>query len=290
MQCFLKPKVQANSRAYPLLAALALSLLISACSSTLPTVPALGDSGQWSPGKVVWHDLLTTDIEQAKSFYGELFGWTFDDVASGYTLVKNQGSLIAGIASVDSMKEASHWLPLISVSNVDETVDRAKSVGGSLVIAPFDLKARGRIAVLKDSRGAAFNIVHSTQGDPLDEKAGLNDWLWDEIWTDDLAAAERFYPAIADYRVAEESVMGVDYHYFEASGNPRVGLIKKPDAEIGNTWVAYIRVADVAAIARKAEALGGTLLQAPEADLRGGTVAVIADPGGAGFIVQEWMQ
>jgi uncharacterized protein len=142
--------------------------------------------------------------------------------------------------------------------------------------------------VLKDSRGAAFGIVHSTQGDPLDRKASLNDWLWDEIWADDLATVESFYTNIADYSVKERLVYDINYRYFSASGKPRVGLIEKPDKEIANTWLAYIRVADVAEIARQAELLGGTVLMAPRKDIHGGTTAIIADPSGAGFIVQEW--
>ncbi|MBL8739935.1 MAG: hypothetical protein JNK04_02540, partial [Myxococcales bacterium] len=26
-------------------------------------------------GRIIWHELLTNDVESAKGFYGELFGW-----------------------------------------------------------------------------------------------------------------------------------------------------------------------------------------------------------------------
>jgi hypothetical protein len=30
-------------------------------------------------GKVIWHDLITEDVDAAREFYGGLFGWTFED-------------------------------------------------------------------------------------------------------------------------------------------------------------------------------------------------------------------
>ena len=40
-------------------------------------------STEHHPGKVIWADLVTPDIAGAKHFYGELFGWTFNDVHTG---------------------------------------------------------------------------------------------------------------------------------------------------------------------------------------------------------------
>src|SRR5215510_8485289 len=34
-------------------------------------------------GRFVWHDLLTKDVNAAKRFYGELFGWRFEDIRRG---------------------------------------------------------------------------------------------------------------------------------------------------------------------------------------------------------------
>ncbi len=45
-------------------------------------LPALTDpaSGEHHVGKVIWTDLVTPDLNDAKRFYGALFGWTFRDV------------------------------------------------------------------------------------------------------------------------------------------------------------------------------------------------------------------
>ena len=31
----------------------------------------------WTPGRVVWRELMTKDVEASKAFYGAMFGWTF---------------------------------------------------------------------------------------------------------------------------------------------------------------------------------------------------------------------
>ena len=36
------------------------------------------------PGMPVWQTLITRDLDQAKEFYGPLFGWEFRDEDPGY--------------------------------------------------------------------------------------------------------------------------------------------------------------------------------------------------------------
>lgn len=54
-------------------------------------------AGEWEPatGVFVWDELLTTDVEGAKRFYGEVVGWEASDVDMGggetYTLLSSGG-------------------------------------------------------------------------------------------------------------------------------------------------------------------------------------------------------
>jgi predicted enzyme related to lactoylglutathione lyase len=267
---------------------LAIVFALAACAISMPEVPPLGSEGHSLPGKVVWHDLVTPDMSTAKAFYGGLLGWNFEDVTSGYTLARNNGRLLAGIAKLSLSGRPSHWLPLVSVLDIEQVLASTTDAGGKTVLKPFDLPDRGRIAVVKDPQGAAFGLVQSSQGDPADRKADINGWLWNEVWTEDVPGAIDFYRKVAGYVAAEKTVDGNRYRYLEKDGHPRVGLLKKPDPQIGNTWVAYIRVADVDAVVSRAKALGGEVLMAPQADVRKGSVAILADPSGAGFVVQEW--
>ena len=53
-------------------------------------------------------------------------------------------------------------------------------------------------------------------------------------------------------------------------------------------WLTHFAVADPAAAAERAEALGGSVLLAPSADFRDGRMALIADPAGALLVLHQW--
>ena len=52
-------------------------------------------------GAPCWIDLMTSDAEKAKAFYGELFGWTFEtgdqEKYGGYIMAAKDGKSVAGI-------------------------------------------------------------------------------------------------------------------------------------------------------------------------------------------------
>lgn len=258
------------------------------CAKPPPMLPSLGADDTHLPGKVVWHDLVTPDLDKAKVFYTGLFGWSFEDVSEDYALASNNGRLVAGLARLDLSGRAGRWLPLVSVTDIDGAYSKAVSLGAEIAKKPFDLPGRGRIAVLKDPQEAAFGIVQSSQGDPKDRKADFNEWLWDEIWTDNVRAAAEFYHDVLGYEVGQTTLAGTDYRYLKHGDLPRVGLLKMLAPELENTWVSYIRVEDVKAVTAKVETLGGQVLVAPQADIRDASLTIITDPSGAGLILQEW--
>lgn len=263
-------------------------MLLAACATRLPELPVIGTPGTSLPGKVVWHDLVTPDLEKSRSFYGELFGWRFEELSDGYLLARNDGRPVAGMARLDAGQRISHWLPLVSVTDIASAQEATRAANGTIVLKAFQLRGRGQVAVLKDPQGAAFGVLQSSHGDPDDRVPALNAWMWNEIWTGDVAGAVAYYDRLFNYEQASAVVGNASYEYLKRDGKPRVGLLAKPDPQIGNTWLCYLRVADVAAVTDKARALGGTVLMAPNSKVRNGSVAILADPNGAGFVVQEW--
>lgn len=267
-----------------------LALVLTGCATQLPSVPPIGTQGVHHPGKVVWHDLVTPSLKRAKSFYSGLLGWTFEDVSNGYTLARNNGQLVAGIAKLNTSGQPGHWVPLLSVSDMQTVLTHTTDSGGAVVLEPFTVPGRGEVALVRDPQGAAFGIVQSSEGDPVDRGRVENEWLWDEVWTQDVPAAIHYYRDVADFEVGEKSIYDITYNYLQRDGQPRFGFLEKSRADIETTWVSYILVADVNAAASQAEALGGKVLLAPRADVRDGTVAIIADPDGAGLVLQESKQ
>lgn len=267
--------------------ALLISGLIAGCATQIPTVPPIGTPGISLPGKVVWHDLLTPNPASAREFYGELLGWTFEDVGSGYTLARHDGRLVAGIAKVDKPEENGHWITHLSVQDTDAVLAYTRESGGDVILKPFDVPGRGRVALLRDPQGAAFGVIQSSTGDPEDRERTVSEWLWDEVWARDVPSAISFYEGVARFEAAEAQVFDVSYTYVKSEGKPRFGFIEKPGDEIEPTWVSYVLVDDVAAAVAKVDSLGGTVLLAPDARVRDGSVAIVTDAQGSGFVMQE---
>jgi predicted enzyme related to lactoylglutathione lyase len=117
------------------------------------------------PGTLSWTELATRDVEGSKAFYGSVFGWkavTHGEGPGGYTEFSLPGG--DSIAGMMEMTEAMaavppHWLVYFAVDDTDATVARSQELGGSVLMAPMDI-AQGRIAVLTDSKGAAFAVIH----------------------------------------------------------------------------------------------------------------------------------
>jgi predicted enzyme related to lactoylglutathione lyase len=264
--------------------------LLAACGTQRPNLPALSTSGAYQPGKIVWHDLVTPDLAASQDFYGKLFGWTFDEVTTGYVIVRNETRMIGGMASLDSGNRAGYWVPQMSVPDVDKAVNKTTSAGGQALLKPFDLPDRGRVALVRDPEGGVFGLIRTARGDPPDSPAALNEWLWHEIWSQNVEASERFYTSLAGFTVSRDKSQGTNYRLMTAGGRPRLAVADKPGDLPGNTWAVYVRVADVDAMTAKAESLGATVLMAPRSAVRHGSVAIITDPTGAGLVLQEWKQ
>ena len=91
-------RVPLQSR-YVSAAALALAVVAAGCQSSMEVrVPRVTqpNTGKHQYGKFVWFDLATSDVDEAKRFYGELFGWVFSDLPEGevrYTVVENRNRI-----------------------------------------------------------------------------------------------------------------------------------------------------------------------------------------------------
>ena len=133
-----------NRLAAPLVAQLTglLLALSSGCVST-PGLDTSAMSFSHEPlvGKVVWNDLVTQDLDAARRFYGELFGWTFEQsTAPGgepYLLARSGHIFVAGMVAVNSPAKdevLSRWLPYMSVSDVDASVAKATAGGATVLV------------------------------------------------------------------------------------------------------------------------------------------------------------
>ena len=68
---------------------------------------------------------------------------------------------------------------------------------------------------------------------------------------------------------------------------PRAGVVKILWDDVKPNWIPYVAVKDVMETIGKAEALNGKLLIQPSKEIRENPLAIIADPSGAVFGIQQ---
>lgn len=259
-------------------------------------------------GKVIWADLVTTDLPGAERFYGALFGWTFRAVESGsrdFAVAYMGETPVAGMVrrppSGDPSRRPS-WLPFIAVRDVGEARQVALAQGARVISAPHNYPQRGEQAVFADPQGAVFAVLASSSGDPPDVLADTGEWIWSSLITRDPDADAAFYQKVFGYQVYDMDAAAVGSNT-PASGDAKVQhlVLASDDVARGSAngfpanrsdihphWINFVRVDDAEESARKATSLGGRVLVAPHVDRHGGRISLLADPAGAPFGVMEW--
>jgi predicted enzyme related to lactoylglutathione lyase len=232
------------------------------------------------PGKFVWQDLVTQDIAEARSFYGALFGWTFQE-GDRYTQVLHDGEPIGGMLAAADPERTSEWIGNLSVADVDRAAALMVDRGGVLERGPVDAPARGRLALVSDPDGALLLLLRASDGDPPDVDPRPGRWLWRELWTQNVDAAAALYTELAGYEVETVEHEGLPYHVLKDGSVPRAGMLEAPP-EVNPLWLPYVRVKDAQGTAARAAALGARIVLQDEGS------AILVDPTGAPIGIQVW--
>lgn len=105
--------------------------------------------------------LDTPDIDKARAFFGTLFGWTFDDDASGPTYAHVADSEPPfGFTKSERPSQLPHLY--FRVEDVDALCERVVELGGKAAI-PSD-SATGRSVVVCDDQGGSFSLWQPAPG------------------------------------------------------------------------------------------------------------------------------
>jgi uncharacterized protein len=123
------------------------------------------------PGAWAMSALVTPAPGQAKTFYGDLFGWEAETFTLGdaeLSLLRLPGFVggepqqpvprdVVGVMIRGDSNAPAQWNVDFWVADADRTADRAAAISGSAVVAPHDMPGFRR-AVLADPQGAVFTV------------------------------------------------------------------------------------------------------------------------------------
>jgi hypothetical protein len=270
------------------------------------------------PGVPCWVDTPQPDPEGALPFYGGLFGWEFEDMMpegsdQKYFAARIKGGDVAAVGSVPpGSPPLAVWNTYIWVDSADDAAAKARAAGGAVLAEPFDVLEAGRMAVLADPEGAAFNVWEAKAhkgAQVVNEHGSLN---FNGLATRDVDAAKAFYSAVFGWDVLTLpaglmwTLPGYGDHLEESSPGLReqmaamnapdgfidvvaaLRLIADDDTDTPPHWSVTFGVDDVAAVAAQAGELGGEVVEGP-VDVPWARMAVIKDPAGAIFIASQFV-
>lgn len=242
-------------------------------------------------GRFVWHELLTTDTAAAAAFYPKVVPWrTQPSNMPGYTIWMAAQAQVGGLMALPAEAGDSppHWLIYVGTPNVDATCSQAQGLGARVVKPPGDIPNVGRFAVLTDPQGATFAVFTpgGSQAPPTPQQGGFS---WHELATTDVAAALRFYGTLFGWTKGRGHDMGAlgIYQIFEHGGEQVGGMANVQGPSTAPSWLSYVHVADSAKAVAAAKAAGGRLLHGPMEVPGGSWIALMMDPQGGPFAVQE---
>ncbi|MEM6990015.1 MAG: VOC family protein [Myxococcota bacterium] len=82
-------------------------------------------------------EVTVRDVADAKRFYGEAFGWKFNDYGPGYAGIQGTTREVGGLAQGDDVKAGGPLVVLYS-DDLDASVTSVRDAGGAIVKEPFE--------------------------------------------------------------------------------------------------------------------------------------------------------
>jgi predicted enzyme related to lactoylglutathione lyase len=281
------------------------------------------DRSDYPAGVPCWIDSAQPDPQAAARFYGDLFGWEFEDrapadVPERYFIASLAGGVVGAIGSArDDAPPTPVWSTYVAVDSADETADRVKRAGGSVLTAPSDVLDAGRTAVCSDPQGAVFSVWQPGRRKGAQVVNVPGSWNWSNLNTRDPEGAKDFYAAVFDWEPATVSFgehnatmwrrpgyadaleaidPGIRERHAEGGApegfSDAVGWMLEMNGDqfpgdIAAHWAVTFAVDGTDAVAGRAVELGGTVLTGP-VDAGPTRLAVLRDPQGAVFSVSTY--
>jgi len=226
---------------------------------------------EFAEGAPCWADATLPDVEAGKRFYGDLFGWTFDEGAGAeygyYTQAYSDGRNVAALAPGREGSAPAGWTVHFAARDAEALASAVRNAGGHLLVEPLSIGPFGTMALAADPEGAVFGLWQAGTHSGFEVCGEPATFRRAELHARDKAAVDPFYASVLGPGAAALAVSGT------ADGGPAHFLV-------------HFSVTDCAAAAETATRLGGRVRRGPF-DTPYGRVAVLTDDQGAAFAVAQ---
>ena len=239
-------------------------------------------------GTPTWIDLMTPDIDAARTFYHAVFGWNYDiggPEFGGYTTARLGTRMTAGMMGNQpgASPMPTAWGLYFATGNIEADVARAVKLGAKALYPPMVVAEFGSMATCEDPTGATFSFWQAGQhvGSQVTEEPGSAAWY--ELYSPDAKQARDFYTALLG-ATADPMPGGMEYYVLKHGEQELCGIMQIDPAwgEFHPQWITYFAVANadetVATIIKHGGKVMGNIDDSPF-----GRLAAVMDPSGATF-------
>ena len=228
---------------------------------------------EYPEGTPCWVDAQLPDVAAGKRFYGELFGWTFEDQPQGSVRALKDGEPVASLVRKTDGRLPSVWTVSFATPDAGALCRRILAAGGRVVAPPRHFGDLGVTALVTDPDGAVFSLWQGASAPGFGRRHQPGAFAWVELYTRDTAAANTFYGGLF-----HDALFGPD-------AEPDFGRAPVTDvfaAEMPPHFLVHFAVEDPGA-AEPDHLRHGGRVQVPPFETSYGTAAVVTDNQGASF-------
>ena len=255
----------------------------------------------FAEGEVCWTDLQTRDVEAAKAFYAEVFGWRLRGPAHPGRTQLREGlpgrrpgyrARAAEPPAGSRRGEPGRWNVYFAVDDAGTWPPNWPIPRGHLEFGPEEIGDTGVMVFFAPPGGGTTGAwqAGSHIGAGRSQEPGA--LAWAELLTPEPQAAVGFFQQLFGHE-RDRIPPGRRRHLHHAHGGRRRGGRHRPGPRrrartpLEPGWQVYFGVSDVADAVQAAVAAGGVVLIEPDEVEEAGTIATLKDPQGGVFSLLE---
>ena len=240
-------------------------------------------------GTPCWADAMFSDVEGAKSFYGDVLGWTFGEESTefgNYTQAYADGKAVAAVVPpMPGAEGQSAWCLYFASPDAAATAEKIRANGGQVLMEPIKVGDFGTMLLAQEPSGAVFGVWEAGVHEGFEATAVPGAYSWAEVFTREPEKADPFFAAVFPYRAQQLEDDAIDFRLFNVGEETVLGRMQMTDEfppEVPSYINVYFAVEDCDAAVAKATGRGAVLRFGPMSSPFG-RFAALSDPQGAAF-------
>lgn len=204
-------------------------------------------------------DLSTYSPKKSLPFYENIFGWNYYN-ADEYYVAFNEEIEVSGLYETPDkfkqMRMPHFWMTYIKVKNIEETIDKARKLGG-IIEVNYNHLAFGKIAIIRDTLGAGFTVYEGCTLINTRTENTSNTLIWNELHVSNAMKVIPFYEGVFNWKI--KKVEDYKYQVFNMDEKHITDILEIPNTIKGKYeyWVCTFGVNNLDRTKNKIERYGG---------------------------------